>query len=171
VRAHTSGRLALPGAADLPGQYVSQGSLLGHVLTGEAPAVRVALPEAQAHDLRAAHPSVSVRLAASPTRALPGELLRDSVAALRQLPSAALSRRHGGDVATDPADGQDLTPLQPVVMLEVRLLPATAEGLGEPAPRLGERAWVRLDDGFSPLAWQGLRWVQRQVLQRFNPQF
>ncbi len=170
LRAHAAGRLALPQAPDLPGQFVSQGSLLGHVLTGEPPALRVALPEAQARDLRAAPPRFSVRLAASPGRQWRAELLRDSVGAARQLPSAALSRRHGGDVATDPEDKQDLTPLQPVVVLALRLQAPPGEPQDAPTPRLGERAWVRLDDGHAPLIWQALRGLQRSLQQRFNPQ-
>jgi hypothetical protein len=88
-----------------------------------------------------------------------------------RLPSAALSARHGGDVQTDPQDGDDLKPLSPVVLLDVQLDALTdATGtLGR--DRIGERAWVRLDGGFAPLSWQALKAMQRQVMQRFNPQF
>jgi putative peptide zinc metalloprotease protein len=110
--------------------------------------------------------NVSVRLAATPARAHAAQWLRDGTGAVRQLPSAALSQRHGGPVLTDPQDRNDLTALQPVVLLDVRL----ADGVPT-AGRLGERAWVRFDAGFTPVAWQLARGAQRELLRRFNPQF
>jgi putative peptide zinc metalloprotease protein len=179
VRARVAGRLVLPGAGDLPGQYVRRGSLVGQVLTGAPATVRVALPEVDARGLRVAGEpmTVSVRLAGSPQLAYGASLARDSVGAGMVLPSAALSTRHGGGVSTDPRDPADLKPLQPVVMLDVRLDASTADqrlqasggaGVGE---RIGERAWVRFDDGFSPLVFQWARTLRQQVLRRFNPQF
>jgi putative peptide zinc metalloprotease protein len=105
-----------------------------------------------------------VSLASAPAQTLHATLVRDSLGATLRLPSAALSRRHGGDIATDPADTEDRKPLHPVVLLDLRLdVPAGHE-------RLGERAWVRFDAGLAPLAWQAARSLRRQVLQRFNPQ-
>ncbi len=167
IRAHADGRLVLPRASDLQGQYIAKGGLVGQVLTGAPPIVRVALPEADATDLQQWRGAVSVRLAASRTTAHPAALLRDSGGAVMQLPSAALSERHGGQVLTDPADKSDLKPLQPVVLLDVRLAASPADS-GE---RIGERATVRFDAGFSPLAWQIARTLRRQLLHRFNPQF
>ena len=166
VRAQIAGRVALPQGADLPGRYLRRGSLVGQVVGDEPPTVRVALPESEAGDLRRAVRDVSVRLAASPLQAHAAQWLRDGTGAVRQLPSAALSQRHGGPVLTDPQDKNDLTALQPVILLDVQL------AAGAPAmARLGERAWVRFDAGFSPLAWQLAQGLQRDLLRRFNPQF
>lgn len=170
VRSQTAGRVALPQAADLPGQFVHRGRLLGQVVGADAGTVRVALLEADASELQRARPDAGVRLASTPATALRGTLLRDGGGATLRLPSAALSARHGGDILTDPAD--DLKPLQPVVVLDLRLSGGPRQPAGAAAPeRLGERAWVRFDAGFSPLALQGARALQRQVQQRFNAQF
>jgi len=40
---------------------------------------------------------------------------------------------------------------------------------GAPLTRIGERAWVRFEQGHAPLAWQALRALQQQVLGHFNP--
>ena len=171
VRARAAGRLVLPAGTDLGGQYLRRGTLIGQVLTGAPPTVRVVLPEAQAGELQRARGQVSVRLAASPGTEHPASVTRDSIGAGLQLPSAALSQRHGGTVLTDPRDASDLKPLQPVVVLDVRLDAATAvpgAALGE---RVGERAWVRIDGGWAPLSVQWASGLRQAVLQRFNPQF
>lgn len=191
LRAGVAGHLALPRAADLEGRFVKQGQLLGQVLTTEPAVVRVALPEAEAGELQRATQQVSVRLVATPAVPHAALLVRDGIGAARQLPSAALSTRHGGPVVTDPQDSEALRPLQPVVLLDVRLVEVRLPDLRlpdrrpldtrlpddrlQPAPpasasRLGERAWVRFDAGLSPLALQWARALQRQVLGRFNPQ-
>ena len=171
VRAQVAGRVALPKAADLPGRYLHRGGLAGRVLTGAAPTVRVALPEAEASDLRRDADAVGVRLAASPGRLHAARLLHDGVGAVKQLPSAALSERHGGPVATDPADKDDLKPVRPVVLLDVQLADTAADGGEGDQERIGERAWVRFDTGHSPLVVQLARGLRRELLQRFNPQF
>lgn len=165
VRAQAAGRIALSQAADLSGQFVRRGRLLGQVLGGDAGIVRVALLESDASDLRHVQRTASIRLASAPAATHRGTLVRDGVGATMQLPSAALSARHGGDIQTDPAD--DLKPLQPVVLLDLRLDGWAGAGL----ERLGERAWVRFDAGLAPLALQAAQTLQRQVLRRFNPQF
>jgi putative peptide zinc metalloprotease protein len=188
VRAQTSGRLALPPTADLAGHFLKEGALVGQVLTGAPPTVRVAVPQDRAAELRgrpasgatttatataassAAPPApVSVRLADAPARVREGHVLRDSEGAVPQLPSAALAERHGGDWPTDPADADGLRPLKPVVLVDVAVQPDP----GEPADavhRLGARAWVRFDLGWSPLAWQGAQALRRAWLRQVHPQ-
>jgi len=167
VRAQVGGRLALPEGRDLPGQHVARGRLVGRVLTDAPPTVRVAVPEAEAGDLRRLAGTVSVRLASSRGVQRAASLARDSGGAVAQLPSAALSVRHGGPVMTDPKDSQDLTPTQPVVLLDVVLAQASDTG----GARIGERAWVRFEAGRTPLALHIADTVRREVSQRFNPSF
>ncbi|MBK7238329.1 MAG: hypothetical protein IPI02_23075 [Sterolibacteriaceae bacterium] len=165
VRARIGGRVALPQAADLSERYLRRGSLFGQVLDTTPPTIRVALPESEANDLDGKVRSVSVRLAASREHAHEAKLLRDGAGAVAQLPSAALSQRHGGPVPTDPQDKDDLKPVRPVVMLDVQLLAGSGV-----AARLGERAWARFDAGYAPIAWQLAGSLRRELLRRFNPQ-
>lgn len=167
LRAGAAGRVVLPQGGDLAGQFVRRGSLLGQVLTDAPPIVRVALPEAQATDLRRLDSTVSAWLSTSPHAVRSARLMRDSVGAVMQLPSAALSSRQGGDVPTDPRDPDDLKPMQPVVLLDVQL--SQTDSIS--AERIGERAWVRFESGRVPLLLQLVQAMRQQVLQRFNPQF
>ncbi len=41
---------------------------------------------------------------------------------------------------------------------------------GRDGARLGERAWVRIDAGRSPLVWQLAQQLRRQVSRHFNAQ-
>ncbi len=159
-----AGRIAIPNRADLAGQFVHRGQLLGWVLTDQPAIVRAALPEAELSDLRRARGAVSVRLAGSPGQAHAAELLNDGGGAVFELPSAALSARNGGSVLTDPRDAKDLQPMVPVVLLDVRLDGAA----GAAAQRPGERAWVRFDAGFAPLAVQAAQALARRFQRQFG---
>ena len=167
VRSQAAGRLAIPESADLAGRYLKQGSLLGQVLGPLPPTVRVAVPETQAAELLSHSGAVSVSRATAPGLGQAAVLLRESGGVVLRLPSAALSSRHGGAVQTDPQDKDDLTPLRPVLLLDVRLDAADPHAVA----RIGDRAWVRFDTGFVPLAWQALQALRRELLQRLNPTF
>ena len=163
IRARCAGRVALGAVGDLRGRFFHRGALVGEVVTTGATTVRVAWPAADADAIDAAT-RASVRLASARGSAWPATIARDGAGAIRRLPSAALSDRHGGPIATDPADHDDLRPLQPVVLVDVTLAQA-------PTQRIGERAWVRFDAGLAPLAWQAFEAVRRELAQRFNPRF
>ena len=107
LRAGVAGRLALPAATDLQGAWLARGRLVGQVLTGEPATVRLALPEADAVCCEAPA-GVGVRLRSDPGTLHAAHLLRDGVAAVSRLPSAALGDRHGGAIATDPRDPDGL---------------------------------------------------------------
>lgn len=164
IRAQIAGRVALPVVTDLAMRYLQRGTLVGQVIDDTPSTIRVVLPESEASDLGNRVNRVSVRLASSLEQARAASLVRDGAAAVSQLPSAALSQRHGGPVPTDPQDKNDLKPLRPVVLLDVRLQH------GFLGARLGERAWVRFDAGFSPLILQFGRYVRRELLHRLSPQ-
>lgn len=174
VRSQVAGQLVLPGASDLPEQFLRRGYLLGQVLDGSPPRVRVAMPEHLAGQLEASQLQVSVRMRGSAARQHPAQLLRDSAGAVMQLPSAALSTRHGGDIVTDPQDADARKPLEPVVVLDVQLdgpadqaEAATRDAAGR---RIGERAWVRFSTPAMPAALQIVQGLRAQLLRRFNPQ-
>jgi putative peptide zinc metalloprotease protein len=175
VRAHRAGRLVLPRTDDLPGRYLRRGELLGHVLNHEPTTVRVAVPDGDVAMLRDATRGVSVALAGPSTTMLTATLMRDSVGATKELPSAALSTDMGGHILTDPQDEHHTKALRPVVVMDVKVTGASHTAMtatqGERrADWLGQRAWVRFDQGWAPLPWQAWRWVQRRAMVDFNPQ-
>jgi putative peptide zinc metalloprotease protein len=162
VRAKAGGRVHLAGASDLPGRWLVRGALLGHLDTGEPALVKVVIAQAQAAAVTAHHGPVEVWLVGADTPPLQGTLVGPPSGGGAPLPSAALGERHGGGIATDPADPQGLKPAQPVLQADVRLDRATGE-------RIGARAWVRFEQGSLPLAWQAARALQQQWLHHLDP--
>ncbi len=186
VRAGTAGTLALPRAADLPGTWVARGAVVAHVLAPGAGLVRVVVPQDDVARLQAGGPATpaphgmpsmpqsvqpvppahtlvaEVRLASNPTQSHRAQLLSQTPAATRELPSALLGDRGQGPFATDPSDPKALRTLEPVFTLDLAL-PASA---GVAAQQPGLRAWVRFDHGAEPLAWQWLRRVQQLFIGR-----
>ena len=163
VRAQAGGRVHLTGVDDLPGRWLVRGALLGHVDTGEPGRVRVVVAQADAAVITAHRGPVDVWLIGSTAPPMRGTLVGTPSGGGAPLPSAALGERHGGGIATDPADPQGLKPAQPVLQADVRLAQATGE-------RIGARAWVRFEQGRAPLAWQAARALQQQLLHHLSPQ-
>lgn len=171
VRARTAGRVALAPGDDLQGRYFHRGALVGELVTDAPATVRVAWAQADAATLfrlRTEQAPARVRLAASPAVDHAATLMGDGTGAVERLPSAALSDRHGGPVPTDPKDADDVRPVQPVVLVDVRLADDAQPPGSTARRRLGERAWVRFDEGLAPLAWQGLTGLWREVAHRLD---
>ncbi|HQA08885.1 MAG TPA: hypothetical protein PLB29_01105, partial [Zoogloea sp.] len=136
--------------------------LLGHILTGEAATVRVAVEQDVAALVRADTRSIAVRLAELPGVAMSARLLRAVPAATEKLPSAALGDYAGGRLSVDPADEDHLRASAPVFVFDL-----VVDGLV--LDRAGGRAWVRFDHGWAPLAVQWGRQLKQLFLRHFNP--
>lgn len=162
LRAGVTGRLAMPRQADVEGAFVPRGALLGHILTGEAATVRVAVEQDVAALVRADTRSIAVRLAELPGVAMSARLLRAVPAATEKLPSAALGDYAGGRLSVDPADQDHLRASAPVFVFDL-----VVDGLV--LDRAGGRAWVRFDHGWAPLAVQWGRQLKQLFLRHFNP--
>jgi len=162
VRARADGVLVMPHQQEQLGSYRKKGELLGHLLTGDALTVRVALPQDQADLVRSAPRQVGVRLADDGYRLHAGLVQRDLDGAVAKLPSAALGDRSGGVIETDGSDKEGLTAQRPVVLMDVEIPTLRGE-------RIGARAMVRFEHGTLPIGAQLLRKMQQLVLQHFNP--
>ncbi|MES2890213.1 MAG: hypothetical protein V4739_19620 [Pseudomonadota bacterium] len=151
VRAASAGRLVIPKAADLDGQFFEQGRALAYVVGDGALTVRVAIADADAALTRRPVRQASVWLADRPGQAHPAEWLRQTPSALQELPSAVLGDRAGGAIATLPSDPAGLRTLDRFFVADLRVP-------GVPMERLGGRVRVRLVLDEAPLAVQ---WGER----------
>ena len=137
IVAQRAGLLELPMAADLPGRWLRKGEAVGHVITGEAPTVRVVVLQDDIDLVRAQRREIAVRLAGSFGQVWPAQLVREVPAGETEVPSMALALEHGGTVAVDARDPRAPKALNRVFQFDL-LLPQEAA-----AALVGERAHVR----------------------------
>lgn len=177
LRAGAHGALLLPKHDDLPGRYLKRGDVIGHLDTGEAPVVRVVLPQWQIAPLHAAVPPlassaggpqgapalrIQVRLPQDPGSVWPATLNRSVPSAARELPSPALGTAGGGAIKLDPRDPKGLQALESLFEHELQL-PA-----GLPYRQIGTRVQVRFEHEAEPLAWRLGRALRRLFLSQFQ---
>ncbi|MFZ4650025.1 MAG: biotin/lipoyl-binding protein [Rubrivivax sp.] len=183
LRAPAAGRVGLTRPQDLPGRFLAQGTVLAHLVPvagvrtvasagdDELPApaaplnVRVALEAEEAASMEVTSASISVHVDGPHPQVLAARLVRDSLAATRELPSPALGDRFGGPIVTDPADTQGRMAARDVVVLALEV-PGLEGGARTP---IGQRVWVRFDRGNRPLAFTVARSLQQAVLVHFSP--
>ena len=161
IRSPAAGRIIFTRPEDLPGAFIKQGQPLGYVLEPTDVVVRAAAAHDEAALIRERSRTAAVWMEENPGRPVNGQLRREVPAATFKLPSAALSDRNGGAIATDPADSEHLRTLEPVLIVDLAL-PQT------PVQRIGGRAWVRFDFGSEPLAMQWVHALRQLLLQHFD---
>ncbi len=162
IRGQAAGQLVMPHQDDLLGTFVKQGTVLAYVLNKNMIKVRAALPEPAAALLHENLTGIEVRTADHLNQVLSANMSLDTPAVTRTLPSAALGDHGGGIYATDPADRDGLTALEPLVLIDLNL-PSTA------LERVGARANVRFDHTNEPIATQVYRHLRQLFLRYFNP--
>jgi putative peptide zinc metalloprotease protein len=160
LRAATTGRLVLPGAADLPGRFVHRGDLLGYVADLHAPMVRAVVTQDDILRVRSHTCGVEVRLANG--RVVTGRILREVPTVDPQLPSLALGSMGGGRIALDARDDEGLTAAEPVYQLDVAL-PSDA-----PVSGIGARVRLRFRHPPEPLARRALRGLRGLFLGKLE---
>jgi putative peptide zinc metalloprotease protein len=162
VLSRTAGTLVVPTPEDLPGRFVRQGDLLGHVVDLQTITVRAVVTQTEIDLVRARTRGVDVRLAERLAQSLPAVLRRVVPSATDRLPTPALGSGGGGRIAVDPRDSHGVTAIQRLFEVDVEL-PAQAGIVN-----VGGRAYVRFDHGWAPLATQWYRQIRQLFLARFN---
>ncbi len=158
VRAQVAGKLSIAHAADLPGSYFAKGTLVGHIINPSNTVVRAVLNQSDIGLVRDRIEAVSVRLAEKDLGITAAQVVSQTPASTRELPSAALGEKGGGGFSTDPSDDKGLRLQAPVFVIDVQLQDL-------PLLRLGGRAWVRFDHGSQPLALQWTRSIKQVFLK------
>jgi putative peptide zinc metalloprotease protein len=162
IRSRVNGTFVVPVADDLPGRFVRQGELLGHVLELGAVTVRAIVSQDNIDLVQHRTRAVEVRLSEKLAETVPAVVRRITPGASERLPAKALGTVGGGEVVADPTDRQGLTAIEKVFQLELELPSHTR------FVNLGGRGYIRFDHGWSPLAVQWYRSVRQLFLSRFN---
>ncbi|OAI27825.1 peptidase M50 [Methylosinus sp. R-45379] len=162
ILAENSGRLILPRASDLPGKFLKKGDLLGYVIAEGDPVVRVVVPQSDIDLARSRTMKVEIRFVGRVDRVIPAVVAREAPAALDELPSLALSKRGGGDIAIDPTKTDAPRALETQFHLDLHVAPQ------EERMNIGERVYVRFDHGAEPVAWRLWRAARQLLLRQFG---
>jgi len=162
IRSPTAGRFVVPRAADLQGQYLRQGQLVGYVLDLEAATARVVVSQEAVGLVRQRTRGVELRFVSNPLEVLPASIQREVPGASNRLPAVALGSQGGGEMVIDPRDAQGLTTFENVFQFDVGI---AAQQIPE---YVGGRVYVQFDHGFESLGLQGYRAIRQLLLRRFN---
>jgi putative peptide zinc metalloprotease protein len=162
IRSRDDGSFVAPLAHDLPGRFVRQGELLGHVIDRTAITVRVVVPQETIDLVRHRTRGVEVRLAERVAEMIPASFRREVPAAMEQLPSVALGSLGGGRIAVDLSDPGGVKTVQRVFQFDLELPVDTH------VVNLGGRVYVRFDHGWEPLVQRWYRQLRQLFLARFN---
>jgi putative peptide zinc metalloprotease protein len=162
IRSRAAGSFVAPRAIDLPGRFVRQGEVLGHVVDLDTITVRAVIPQDDFDLMRERLRATRVRLAERVSDVLPAVVRRVVPTASERLPSPALGTGGGGEIAIDPRQQDGASALERLFDVELEL-PADAGILN-----VGGRVYVRFDLGSEPLFFQWYRRVRQLFLARFN---
>ncbi len=162
VTSVTVGQLLIPDAADLPGQFIKQGALIGYVLHHSLPVVRTVVSQADMGKLQAGVAGVQIRLANHLEQVITAKIIRITPKATSRLPSLALSTTAGGKMILDPANIKDMITLEPFFLVDVEFSPLATDVM------IGTRTYVRFDHGGQTLAQQWHRSIRQLFLRQFN---
>ncbi|MDH3461969.1 MAG: hypothetical protein OEM00_13570, partial [Burkholderiaceae bacterium] len=147
IVAPTAGVFTVPRPKDMPGRHFRQGEVLGHVLDGAAPIVRVVVEQSEIDAVAGAVRRVGLRLADDLGRVIPGRVTRVVPGGTDEAPSRALVASGGGRLAADPRDPQGQKTLARIFEIDVEPL----EAIGRVAA-YGQRVYVRFELEPAPLA-------------------
>jgi len=163
ARARTAGVLAIARPDDLPGRFLREGEVIGHILPAAgARIVRAAIPQDDIDLVRNSLRSVAVKLPGHLDRALPARLVREVPGGRDELPSKALGTEGGGTFATDPRDVNGTRTLARVFQIDLELPPEA------PTTAFGSRAHVRFEHQWEPLGEQLWRRLRQLLLSRLE---
>jgi putative peptide zinc metalloprotease protein len=156
------GRLELPREEDLPGRWFKQGELIGHVVTQDAPTIRVVVTQDDIELVRARLARIEVRLAGDIAHVWPARMVREVPAGEDELPSQALALEGGGLIPVDGRDPNHPKSLNRVFQFDL-ILPKEALGA-----QIGERAHVRFEHEAEPIGQQLGRRIRQLVLSHLT---
>ncbi|MDT3677771.1 MAG: hypothetical protein ROZ64_02910 [Burkholderiaceae bacterium] len=163
VDAASSGVFTVVQPVDMIGRYYHQGDVMGYVLGGVQPLVRVVMEQALVDAVGVNTRAVELRLASDVGRVLTGRIVRQVPAGGDEAPSAALVSPGGGRIAADPRDPQGKRTLERIFQVDVAL-----ESPIDRAAAYGQRVFVRFDLNPEPLGVQWYRSLRRLFLEHFS---
>jgi putative peptide zinc metalloprotease protein len=163
ISANASGRWMPAAPTALAGRWVKRGEVVGYVIDGPSRRVRAAIPQEDMALIGSRGTArASVRLRNDPGTEIPARLRRYVSGGEQELVSQALGTQGGGEIAVDPAQRGGTHAIQRVFDLEIEMDRPSSSGV------FGDRAYVRFDLGWTPLARQWFLRLRQLFLARLD---
>ena len=162
VRTRSGGTFVAPQMNDLPGRFYRKGDLIGYVIGGSKPVVRVVVQQDSVERVRHSTLRVLARLVDRPDKTFEARIIREVPEGELYLPSRSLAIDGGGEIATDPRDTKGPKALERMFQFDLAL-----DGLDHMG-YFGQRVSVRFEHPPEPLAIQWYRSIRLLFLTTFN---
>jgi putative peptide zinc metalloprotease protein len=162
IRSQRTGTFVAPTVQDLPGRFLHQGDLVGHVMDVDTLTVRAIVDQWDIDLVRNHLQEAQVRLAERVGDIISAQLQRVAPGAVKELPSAALGAEGGGQLPMDPKDAKGLTAMQRVFLVDLVMADDAH------VVNAGGRVHVRFAHEPLPLSEQWARYLRQLFLTRFN---
>ena len=162
LRAPRAGRFVMASAADWPGRFAAQGTLLAYVVATGDPVARVVVGQDSVDLVRKRTRAVTVRRVEDLGTVIEGRIVHAQPMAQRRLPSAALATHGGGEIVVDPTGAAEAQALEGMFGFDVALSGAPGELY------VGSRVHARFDHGTAPLAARLFRAARQLFLKQLG---
>lgn len=162
VRSPNQGIFVLPGANNLPGRYVPQGTLLGYIMGASESVVVLVVGQSDIALIRERTTGVELRLVGDLDKPFTANIDRAIPAAIDSLPSPVLGTTGGGCIPVDPSDPKGVKTLTKTFQFEIKL------PLDHNDSRIGKRVYAMFEHGCEPIALQWYRSLRQLFLSRFH---
>jgi putative peptide zinc metalloprotease protein len=159
VRAERDGTFVPFQPERLPGRFLRQGELIGHVLAEADPGIRVVVPQSEIDLVRSRTRAVAIRLVPSIAEKLPARIVRETPQALLRVPAPSLGAEGGGPILTIPGlSPGSQRPIEQFFEIELATTGAA------PQAWIGGRVHVRFQHDAEPIGWRLLRSARQLFL-------
>jgi putative peptide zinc metalloprotease protein len=162
IRSPSAGTFVVPNAQDLPDRWLRHGEVVAYVIQYPVTTVRAVVGQDRIGLVRARTRSVELRPADRTDIRYAATVVREVPAASHALPSKALGVPGGGEVATDPTDGNGTKAFETVFQFDLKTLER------RDVSHVGSRVHVRFDHGAEPLAFQWYRTARQLFIRRYG---
>jgi putative peptide zinc metalloprotease protein len=162
VYSKESGTFVLPDESKVAGRYLVKGELIGYVISPQRLIIRAIIPQSEIGLLRKKVSQVEIRFAERLNETVIANIIRETPAGSKTLPSRALGATGGGSIAVNMSDSAGLTASEEVFIVDL----AVSERIN--VAGIGERVFIRFKHGTEPLAIQWLRRGRQLVLSRLS---
>ncbi len=162
IRSPSDGVFVVPHAEDLLQGWLKHGQLVAYVIQYPVTTIRAVVTQDRIGLVRGHTRKVEIRPIGDRGNRHAAVIQREVPAASSDLPSMALGKGGGGEIATHPDDGHGAKAFETLFQFDLKIVDQ------HNLKNIGSRVFVRFDHGKEPLASQWFRQARQLLLRRYG---